>query len=367
MVIARERAVDGVRAIAHLSLIALHSSMLVTSHLPSDGALWESLKTNWIFSTLQAGGIQVDVMFMLSAFLLTSQLLSGHVEKTLSIPMFALKRALRMLPCILALLLISGYWMGDCFLPYIHKPEDKAMLPRILSVIFFINNYFDQTLYGSFSGSLLWSCSVELQVGVAIFAIVMLLRRQKGLNDGTAQSSIALAKKLKWVSCGLILLAVVIRAVIFEPEIRNLVKLGQYSHFGLMMTDTAVHWIRETYSHTWHTSNDANVISQEYLNTLYMPTHSRFGPFGVGVFLACAVYLAKHPDVAHTSSPVTTSPSMLSRVVKWAITAAAFVQLLMPCAPPPPIGIITTLQCIVVYSCAYIQLYFSSLFRYAVY
>lgn len=59
-------AVDGVRSIAHISLIALHSAMLLTGKLPSQGKLWESFKSCLPFTIFQAGGIQVDVFFMLA-------------------------------------------------------------------------------------------------------------------------------------------------------------------------------------------------------------------------------------------------------------------------------------------------------------
>jgi hypothetical protein len=54
--------IDGVRALTHISLIFLHSAMVTTAHLPSQGPLWEGIKNHWLYSTLQAGGVQVDIM-----------------------------------------------------------------------------------------------------------------------------------------------------------------------------------------------------------------------------------------------------------------------------------------------------------------
>lgn len=55
-------AIDGVRALTHLSLIFLHSAMLTTAHLPSKGPLWEAIKNHWLYTSFQAGGVQVDIM-----------------------------------------------------------------------------------------------------------------------------------------------------------------------------------------------------------------------------------------------------------------------------------------------------------------
>lgn len=54
--------IDGIRAITHLSLIALHTSMITTAHLPSSGILWNTIRSNPIYTIFQAGAIQVDIM-----------------------------------------------------------------------------------------------------------------------------------------------------------------------------------------------------------------------------------------------------------------------------------------------------------------
>ena len=113
--IERLKPVDGVRAITHLSLIALHASMISTSHLPSDGSLWKSVKSNYIFTAMQAGGVQVDIMFLLSGFLLVESILRKAESE--NIILSTAKRYLRMAPCI-ALIAIIALYMGEykCFL-----------------------------------------------------------------------------------------------------------------------------------------------------------------------------------------------------------------------------------------------------------
>ena len=74
----RYTCLDGVRVLTHISLIALHTSLLMTGHLPFDDKLWQNVKTNYLFTTFQMGGIQVDIMFTISAFIFVSTLLSSY-------------------------------------------------------------------------------------------------------------------------------------------------------------------------------------------------------------------------------------------------------------------------------------------------
>ena len=53
--------VDGVRSITHVSLVCLHTAMLLTGKLPAEGPLWNAFKSRIPFSFFQAGGIQVNL------------------------------------------------------------------------------------------------------------------------------------------------------------------------------------------------------------------------------------------------------------------------------------------------------------------
>lgn len=62
--------IEGLRAIVHASVVFLHAAVLTSSHLPSDGLVWvEFVKSKWR-STALAGGVQVDVMFVIAGYLL---------------------------------------------------------------------------------------------------------------------------------------------------------------------------------------------------------------------------------------------------------------------------------------------------------
>ena len=74
--------------------------MLLTGHLPSEGPFWKAIKNNIVYTVAQAGGVQVDIMFMLAAYLLVSKLLSSSYDQIAreSIVVFIVKRAMRLLP-----------------------------------------------------------------------------------------------------------------------------------------------------------------------------------------------------------------------------------------------------------------------------
>ena len=111
--------VDGVRSITHISLVCLHTAMLLTGHLPSKGTLWDSFKSSLPFTMFQAGGIQVDIMFMLSGFLLVYNTMNKPAIQFPPILSFTMKRALRMLPMMIVTVILGHFVIQDCWgMPY---------------------------------------------------------------------------------------------------------------------------------------------------------------------------------------------------------------------------------------------------------
>jgi peptidoglycan/LPS O-acetylase OafA/YrhL len=106
-----------------------------------------------------------------------------------------------------------------------------------------------------------------------------------------------------------------------------------------MMTNSSYQWMQTYYGHIWQTTNDAVALSQEYISALYMPTHSRFGPFAVGGFLACCFYTALHDITSSKAAPQPWSlGNMFWFVLRWILTGVCVMLLVLPCLPPPPIG-----------------------------
>lgn len=198
---------------------------------------------------------------------------------------------------------------------------------RVASILFFYTNYCSQTTHGSFIGSLTWSCCVDMHCGIIVF---LLIKAVLTLKQNIEYSS--LLKLLRWIFAVLTVISVVIRALIFEKDTTNLLVFGKYSHFGLLQGPGSYQWFMDVYDHKWLTENSASAISNIYVDNMYSPTHTRFGPFMVGGFLACSYLLVvkqhKEKDVSRNSFSV----------VALLLTLLSAAQLVMPCLPAPPVG-----------------------------
>ena len=324
----RYDSVDGFRAIVHVSLVALHAAMLTSGHLPSEGEVWETVRKHPVYTWFQAGGTQVDIMFMLSGYLLVDKLLNdaNGSRPSASVAEFTVRRMLRFIPALLAVsllgLLVGDVWDGA------EKRNEVPALGRILSAAGFVMNYLPPAYVGSFTLSLFWSCCVDLQAGMLIVLLVGIVRSLTFDNNSSSSPSnaLALAYRLRWLFLALTAASVAIRAALFEVNTLNLFKLGQYSHFGLLMTDLSYGWISDTYGHVWLTENTAVEMAQGYLVSMYNPTHTRIGPVFVGAVVACNVFLAwRQPPPRAT---------VLGRIVAWLATLQALAVLVVPCLPP---------------------------------
>jgi peptidoglycan/LPS O-acetylase OafA/YrhL len=299
---------------------------------------------------------------MMSAFLLVYGLLTA--ERVPNFTSYAIRRALRLLPSI-SVLLLAGYLLGDCWeLPFRELDHSASISSRMATILLLANNYFDQSKYGSLTASLAWSCAADFQMSLIVFLIVTYFRRLSdppqspntiAVSTSVTPPRVVLAQRLKYVFILLIVLSLIIRGVIFDKDTRNLMKLvilpcpllemlnhfcsqGQYSHMGLMMTNSSYQWMQAHYGHIWHTTNDALALSQEYLSALYMPTHSRFGPFAVGGFLACTFYTSLQDIPSQASQKQWSLGNLFWFIIRWILTGICAMLLVLPCLPPPPIG-----------------------------
>jgi peptidoglycan/LPS O-acetylase OafA/YrhL len=300
--------------------------MLTTGHLPSTGTIWENFKSNWWYTFALCGGIQVDIMFVISGYLLVNSLLSNHPNdsneksnyKFPSILTSIIKRYIRLLPPMM-ILSLSGLIMGDTW------DTDSTTSPsawkRIIATWLGISNYLSVSKYGSFTHSLCWSCNVDIQVHLVILCVHTLLRGGKSLL-----SKEAMAKRFKLIFFILLIISLFIRGYLFDEKRLNLFLLGQYSHFGLLMTDSSYKWMQYNYNHTWYSTNEQSYISEYYFNNMYSPTHTRFGPFLIGGILACNLTLQQ--------VTVSTKRTIFGYIMLSIFTLLSITQILIPCFPP---------------------------------
>ena len=218
--------------------------------------------------------------------------------------------------------IIVGFCMGDNWdYPY---NDGVPIYMRILANLAFVGNCVDVSKWGAFTVSLMWSNSVDFQCSVVLVLLVGLVRQIRG--DGDKEG---LAKALRLVFFALVIASIVICGSLFEKDTLNIFKLGQSSHYGLLQTDNSYKWIADTYGHTWHTTNSAAPLAHVFMNGMYLPTYTRFGPFAAGGFLATNVLLAQMSKPAAKDSGRSTFS-----IACLLFTIMAGVNLAIPCIPP---------------------------------
>lgn len=143
--------IDGLRALAVLSVIIYHASFFLKD-----------------FQLLKGGFLGVDIFFVISGFLITSIIIEEQNRTgTFSISNFYERRVRRLLPTLLLVILVSLPFAWEYLLPTQIIDYAKS---AVSSIFFFSNFYWLLSLqeYGAESGQLkpllhTWSLSVEEQ------------------------------------------------------------------------------------------------------------------------------------------------------------------------------------------------------------
>ncbi len=154
--------IDGVRAIAVIAVILYHAQISIFGHQPFKG-----------------GFIGVDIFFVISGYLITSIILKElFISNTLSFKRFFERRARRILPVLLTVMLFSIPFAWILLIPSSLIDFCKSI---IFSLGFSSNFYFwySGQQYGAESGLLkpflhTWSLSVEEQFYI-LFPIIILI------------------------------------------------------------------------------------------------------------------------------------------------------------------------------------------------
>ena len=150
--------VDGLRAVAVLGVFAFHANV----------------------SALLGAFTGVDVFFVISGWLITSQILSGVAEGTFTISGFYRRRILRIVPALLAMLLVVMIWGG-----YHLYPDELIRLAQgVVATVFSVSNLYLRKTVGYFDDSsainpLLhtWSLGVEEQFYIVFPALIIAIAR----------------------------------------------------------------------------------------------------------------------------------------------------------------------------------------------
>ena len=149
--------IDGLRAVAVLSVIAYHLH----------------------FSVISGGYAGVDIFFVISGYLITGILLKDFNRGTFSLAGFYERRARRILP---ALLVVLSFTAVLCYV-YLLPKEFEEFAWSLLSAMFSYSNFYfwTKTSYFVADGPLLhtWSLAVEEQFYLFFPLFLMLLYRMK--------------------------------------------------------------------------------------------------------------------------------------------------------------------------------------------
>ncbi len=150
---------DGVRAIAVLVIVAYHAPLVQAKVMPG-------------------GFLGVDIFFVLSGFLITSILVRERARTNrIGVGSFYARRALRLLPALVAFLAVHAIWATVTGIPA-HRE-----VPAVLSALFYATNWLHASQPGVPGMGHIWSLQVEEQFYLVwpllLVVLLSLVRRRE--------------------------------------------------------------------------------------------------------------------------------------------------------------------------------------------
>jgi peptidoglycan/LPS O-acetylase OafA/YrhL len=150
--------VDGLRAVAVLGVFAFHANV----------------------SALLGAFTGVDVFFVISGWLITSQIVAGVANGTFTIGGFYRRRILRIVPALLAMLLVLMVWAVN----HLYPEELIRLAQGVVATVFSVSNLYLRRTVGYFDDSSAinpvlhtWSLGVEEQFYIVFPVLIMAIAR----------------------------------------------------------------------------------------------------------------------------------------------------------------------------------------------
>ena len=324
---ARLAPVDGVRAVATLSLVALHTATLATAFLPLAGPAWTGVTQHPLFGVFLGGGAQTDV-FLLLGGLLTGLRLRGGGGESGGLALGAARRALRLWPVMVLQMSLGFLALGEP----LARPDWTAQI--VASVFTFSNNYGHTGRHTTLACTPGWSVCVDFQCGLCLYALVAALR--SAFPDALADAA------ARWLLLLAFLASLPLRFALFSTDPRGMSVIRMPLHFGQIQSGGSSAWFESHYApFKWLLprganfgtpgvpSNAAAAGAFDFLSTLYFPTHARFGPYVLGAFLAFSLPTAAAPPKPSRPTSFLRSLPMLFFSMQALATLAASMM------PPP--------------------------------
>lgn len=299
-------AIEGMRSVFNFWIVSLHQHMLQKCFLALYNRidLLEHLSTTIWSGVALGNGYQVDIFFMLSAFLFTWSLLktketsptksSSLVASLQWLLMFVIKRVLRLWPILIAILacaaVVNDYGARD--------------LPSVLRTLT-IPVYFDEIPQAAVPA---WSNRVDIECCVALFFVIKALQWSNCLNTFTALLSIPVSlipKALRFLS---------------DPDTFSYMRLGA----NVLTTAIMVPQVRQEFYRdvlfkgqvAWFQSMDTIPRMTPLFYGEYVVNHQRWSPAFVGFAVAVALYGAyKRHEQRKKEAPATGIAATVLRVL----------------------------------------------------
>jgi peptidoglycan/LPS O-acetylase OafA/YrhL len=307
-----------------LWIVGLHQHMVQKCFLAVYNRvdLLETLSASVWPGIVLGNGYQVDVFFMLSAFLFTWTMIqsskssagngswTGNIRKLL---LFVVKRVLRLWPALIAVLGLAAA-VND------YGARDSVAVFKTL----LIPTYFDEIPQAAVPG---WSNRTDIECCVAVFLVITVLQRLGWLNPLTALTAVPLSlipKALRFLADSdafsyMRLAADVLTTAITIPQVRQ-----EYYRDVLYVGQVP-----------WFNSLDTISRMTPLFFGEYIVTHQRWSPAFAGFAVAVCLQSAhQHYELSKGKTTVSTAFTTLKRVLSRVVSFFALLVSILLAAMP---------------------------------
>jgi peptidoglycan/LPS O-acetylase OafA/YrhL len=317
-------AIEGMRALFNLWIVGLHQHMMQKCFLAVYNRvdLLETLSASVWPGIVLGNGYQVDVFFMLSAFLFTWSMIqpskpgagngswTGNLRKIL---LFVVKRVLRLWPVLIAVLALAAA-VND------YGARDLVAIFKTL----LIPTYFDEIPQAAVPG---WSNRTDIECCVAVFLVITVLQGLGWMNPLTALAAVPLSltpKALRFLA---------------DPDAFSYMRLAA----DVLTTAITIPQVRQEYYRDvlykgqvpWFNSLDTIPRMTPLFFGEYIVTHQRWSPAFVGFAVAVCLQSAhQHCELSKGKTTVSTAFTTLKRVLSRVVSFfALLVSILLATMP----------------------------------
>jgi peptidoglycan/LPS O-acetylase OafA/YrhL len=281
--------IDGLRSIANLSIILLHLVIMFSAFVsPYPNIEWQQFLTTKAFASMNILAFNLEIFFMLSAFLSTYRLINQWNQNPTNFksflrkeyPISIIKRAFRFWPGIL-LSTLTLFILGE---PSYPNSSYFFEFFRYFNIWMFFQNYINLEYY-HFSLVPLWSVSLDMQTHILLPLLLYLLYSYR--------KSISVYKCLYI----LLLISIIRGMIVFDPVTMPMHLLTYRSSIlPITINEQFVNWVETDYNVTFSSDFPRVNPGISFMHKMYFPLEARFGSFIIGAILAIKLIESSNHD-----------------------------------------------------------------------